>query len=46
MEKDLKDIVPIVITPFDDELKLDEVSLQRHVEFCVACGGKGLVGPA
>jgi 4-hydroxy-tetrahydrodipicolinate synthase len=46
MVKDLKDIVPIVITPFDDELKLDEVSLQRHVEFCVACGGKGLVGPA
>lgn len=39
-------IVPIVITPFDGDLRLDEASLQRHVEFCVACGARGLVGPA
>ncbi len=46
MSEKLKGIAPIVITPFDDELRLDEESLRRHVEFCVACSATGLVGPA
>lgn len=46
MQHLIEGIVPIVITPFDDELRLDETSLQRHVEFCLASGAKGLVGPA
>jgi len=39
-------IFPIVVTPFTDSLELDERGLQDLVEFCIAHGAAGLVGPA
>ncbi|MBT3342777.1 MAG: dihydrodipicolinate synthase family protein [Gemmatimonadetes bacterium] len=46
MADTIEGIVPIIVTPFDEGLALDEASLQRHVEFCLAAGAGGLVGPA
>ncbi|MDE0608499.1 MAG: dihydrodipicolinate synthase family protein [Anaerolineaceae bacterium] len=39
-------IFPIVVTPFRDDLELDEQGLADLVEFCIANGAAGLVGPA
>jgi 4-hydroxy-tetrahydrodipicolinate synthase len=39
-------IFSILITPFTDNLELDEAGLRRQVDFCVAAGATGLVGPA
>lgn len=39
-------IFSILITPFTDDLELDEESLRRQVDFCVAAGAAGVVGPA
>ncbi len=39
-------IFPIVVTPFGDDLELDEQGLADLVEFCIANGATGLVGPA
>ncbi len=39
-------IFVIVVTPFDNDLNLDEASLRREVEYCLDAGVQGLVGPA
>ncbi|MCY4525669.1 MAG: dihydrodipicolinate synthase family protein, partial [Anaerolineaceae bacterium] len=39
-------IFPIVVTPFRDDLELDERGLADLVEFCIDNGATGLVGPA
>lgn len=39
-------IFPIVVTPFRDDLELDEEGLADLVEFCIVNGATGLVGPA
>ncbi len=39
-------IFPIVVTPFDNNLELDERGLAELVEFCIGQGAAGLVGPA
>jgi dihydrodipicolinate synthase/N-acetylneuraminate lyase len=43
---DWRGIFSILITPFTDELKLDDTSLRRQVDFCVEAGATGVVGPA
>ena len=39
-------IFAIVVTPFTDELELDEAALRRQIGFCIEAGAAGLVGPA
>lgn len=39
-------IFSILITPFTDDLLLDEEGLRRQVDFCIAAGARGVVGPA
>lgn len=39
-------IFSILITPFADDLSLDEEGLRRQVNFCLAAGAAGIVGPA
>jgi len=46
MCKPWRGIFAIVVTPFNDELKLDEAALRRQIEFCIERGAAGLVGPA
>jgi len=41
--KVLKGVLPILVTPFDDEGQLDEESLRKEVRFCVDAGAHGLV---
>jgi dihydrodipicolinate synthase/N-acetylneuraminate lyase len=38
-------VFAIPVTPFDDRGEVDQVSLGRCVEFCVAAGAHGIVGP-
>ena len=46
MTRHWRGIFPIVITPFDEGLELDEAGLKRIVRFCIEAGARGLVGPA
>lgn len=46
MSESWRGIWPIVVTPFTQDGALDEAGLKQVVEFCIAAGGKGLVGPA
>jgi len=46
MCKPWRGIFAIVVTPFSDELELDEEALRRQIEFCIERGAAGLVGPA
>src|SRR5262249_8627123 len=39
-------IVPIINTPFDDHLRIDFTSLERHVERSIADGIAGCIVPA
>ena len=39
-------IFAIIVTPFTDELELDEAALRRQIDFCIEAGAAGLVGPA
>jgi 4-hydroxy-tetrahydrodipicolinate synthase len=41
-----KGIFVIIVTPFTDNLELDEIGLRKVVRFSVECGAHGLVGPA
>jgi 4-hydroxy-tetrahydrodipicolinate synthase len=38
-------IFTIPQTPFDEQGQLDETSLRREIDFCVACGAHGIVMP-
>lgn len=38
-------IFTILLTPFDDDLALDEASLRREVDFVVRAGAHGIVAP-
>jgi dihydrodipicolinate synthase/N-acetylneuraminate lyase len=46
MTESWRGIMPIVATPFGDDYALDEAGLRRLVDFCIAAGATGLVGPA
>ena len=46
MSKTWRGIFAIVVTPFTDNLELDEAALRRQVDFCIQAGAAGLVGPA
>ncbi len=46
MSNPWRGIFAIVVTPFSDELALDEAALRRQIEFCIKKGAAGLVGPA
>lgn len=46
MTRNWRGIFAIVVTPFTEDLELDEPALRRQVEFCIQAGGAGLVGPA
>ncbi|HJP33372.1 MAG TPA: dihydrodipicolinate synthase family protein [Candidatus Latescibacteria bacterium] len=46
MTETWRGIFPILITPFTDDLQLDEASLRRQVDFCLEAGATGVVGPA
>ena len=46
MSKSWRGIFAIVVTPFTDELELDEAALRRQIGFCIEAGAAGLVGPA
>lgn len=46
MPQPWRGIFVIVVTPFLDNYELDEASLRREVNFCIAAGAAGLVGPA
>ena len=46
MNENWRGIFAIVVTPFTDDLVLDERALRRQVEFCIQAGAAGLVGPA
>ncbi len=46
MKSPWRGIFVIVVTPFDDDLNLDEASLRHEIEYCVEAGVHGLVGPA
>lgn len=41
----VRGVFTIPVTPFKDDDSLDEASLSRCVEFCIAAGAHGLVGP-
>ena len=43
---DMKGVYVIVVTPFDDDDRIDEESLASEIEFCIAAGVHGLVVPA
>jgi 4-hydroxy-tetrahydrodipicolinate synthase len=38
-------VFTIPCTPFTSDGRLDEASLEREVEFCIACGAHGIVAP-
>lgn len=38
-------IFAVLVTPFREDLSLDENALARQVEFCLACGVQGVVAP-
>ena len=42
MAQELRGIVPVLITPFDEQGELDEGSLRREVEYCIEQGAHGL----
>jgi dihydrodipicolinate synthase/N-acetylneuraminate lyase len=42
-EQQLSGVYVILCTPFDERGNLDEASLQREVQFCVAAGVQGVV---
>ena len=44
MTESWRGIFSILITPFTDELELDETGLRRQVDFCVDAGAAGVVG--
>lgn len=46
MTQPFRGIFVIVVTPFTEDLLLDEESLRREVDFCIRAGAQGLVGPA
>ncbi|MEM7133063.1 MAG: dihydrodipicolinate synthase family protein [Chloroflexota bacterium] len=46
MSEPYRGIFVIVVTPFTEDLQLDEESLRREVDFCIRAGAHGLVGPA
>ncbi len=46
MSQPWRGIFVIVVTPFAENLTLDEESLRREVRFCIEAGAAGLVGPA
>ncbi len=46
MSETWRGIFSILITPFTDDLLLDETSLRRQVDFCLDAGAAGVVGPA
>ena len=46
MNKNWCGIFAIVVTPFTEDLELDEAALRRQIEFCIGAGAAGLVGPA
>jgi 4-hydroxy-tetrahydrodipicolinate synthase len=46
MAQPYRGIFVIVVTPFLENLELDEESLRREVRFCIEAGAHGLVGPA
>lgn len=43
---DWRGIFVIVVTPFDEDLNVDEASLRQEIEYCIDAGVHGLVGPA
>ncbi len=45
MSNNWRGIFAIVVTPFTDELELDEAALRRQIGFCIEAGAAGLVGP-
>lgn len=42
---DFRGVYAILVTPFDKQGALDEASLRRCVDFCVAGGARGIVTP-
>ena len=46
MNKNWRGIFAIVVTPFTEDLELDEAALRWQTEFCIGAGAAGLVGPA
>lgn len=46
MQERWSDIFVIVVTPFNEDLTIDEESLRREVDFCIEAGASGVVGPA
>lgn len=46
MSQPYRGIFVIVITPFTQDLQIDEASLREEVDFCIEAGAHGLVGPA
>jgi 4-hydroxy-tetrahydrodipicolinate synthase len=46
MERHLRGILPVLQIPFDAADDIDENSLRREVDFCIAAGAHGLVVPA
>ncbi len=46
MNKNWCGIFAIVVTPFTEDLELDEAALRRQIDFCIGAGAAGLVGPA
>lgn len=38
-------VFAVLMTPFDEDLLVDEPALRREVDFCLACGAHGLVAP-
>jgi dihydrodipicolinate synthase/N-acetylneuraminate lyase len=44
-EKDWRGSFAIPMTPFDDHDRIDEDVLRHEIEFCIACGTRGIVVP-
>jgi 4-hydroxy-tetrahydrodipicolinate synthase len=45
VDRPLRGIIAIPVTPFDDSYALDEVGLRRVVRFSLDCGAHGLLAP-
>ena len=42
----LRGVIPVMTTPFHEDASIDEDSLRRQIDFCIASGADGLCAPA
>ena len=42
----LRGVVPVLVTPFHEDASIDESSLRKQIDFCIANGASGLCAPA